>query len=85
MMSIANKVKIRYQRKNPLIQYLVLKSSNANLFLGRVTITQSGAISIFSTKEQELEQRAGMMKRLAFTIFCSEPDQYQKSMPDIQG
>ena len=55
------------------------------IFLGRVTITQSGAISIFSTKEQELEQRAGMMKRLAFTIFCSEPDQYQKSMPDIQG
>ena len=52
--------------------------------MSRVTITQSGAISIFSTKEQELEQRAGMMKRLAFTIFCSEPDQYQKSMPDIQ-
>lgn len=50
-----------------------------------MTITQSGAISIFSSKEQELEQRAGMMKRLAFTIFCSEPDQYQKSMPDIQG
>ena len=55
------------------------------IFPGRVTITQTGAISIFSSKEQELEQRAGMMKRLAFTIFCSEPDQYQKSMPDIQG
>lgn len=51
----------------------------------RVTITQTGSISIFSSKEQELEQRAGMMKRLAFTIFCSEPDQYQKAMPEIQG
>ena len=79
------KWKLGTSEKKPLIQYLVLKSSNANLFLGRVTITQSGAISIFSSKEQELEQRAGMMKRLAFTIFCSEPDQYQKSMPDIQG
>ena len=26
-----------------------------------------------------------MLKRLAFTIFCSEPDQYQKSTPEIQG
>ncbi|XP_076078008.1 protein DOP1A-like isoform X1 [Mytilus galloprovincialis] len=52
--------------------------------MNRVTITQTGSISIFSSKEQELEQRAGMMKRLAFTIFCSEPDQYQKAMPEIQ-
>ena len=26
-----------------------------------------------------------MLKRLAFTVFCSEPDQYQKSTPEIQG
>ena len=55
------------------------------MLLGRVSITQSGSLNLFSSKEQELEQRAQMLKRLAFTIFCSEQDQYQKSMPDIQG
>ena len=38
-----------------------------------------------SSKEQELEQRALLLKRLAFVIFCSEVDQYQKQMPEIQG
>ncbi|XP_021360674.1 protein dopey-1-like isoform X2 [Mizuhopecten yessoensis] len=52
--------------------------------MGRVTVTQSGSLSLFSSKEMELEQRSHMLKRLAFTIFCSEPDQYQKSMPEIQ-
>ncbi|XP_062580439.1 protein dopey-1-like isoform X4 [Saccostrea cucullata] len=52
--------------------------------MSRVTFNQSGSLNLFSSKEQELEQRAQMLKRLAFTIFCSEPDQYQKSMPDIQ-
>ncbi|KAL5009879.1 hypothetical protein ScPMuIL_012184 [Solemya velum] len=50
----------------------------------RVTMTQSGSLNLFSSKEQEFEQRAQMLKRLAFTIFCSEPDQYQKSVPEIQ-
>ncbi|XP_060070918.1 protein dopey-1-like [Ylistrum balloti] len=52
--------------------------------MSRVTVTQSGSLSLFSSKELELEQRSHMLKRLAFTIFCSEPDQYQKSMPEIQ-
>merc|ERR1719342_1149987 len=43
-----------------------------------------GGLSIFSSKEQELEQRALLLKRLAFVIFCSQNDQYQKQMPDIQ-
>jgi len=55
------------------------------ILAGRVTMPQSGSLSLFSSKEQELEQRAHMLKRLAFTIFCSEPDQYQKAMPEIQG
>ena len=49
------------------------------------SISQSGSLSLFSSKEQELEQRALLLKRLAFVIFCSEKDQYQKQMPDIQG
>ena len=51
----------------------------------RVSINQTGSLSLFSSKEQELEQRAHMLKRLAFTIYCSDPDQYQKCMPEIQG
>ncbi|KAK0181813.1 hypothetical protein PV327_000009 [Microctonus hyperodae] len=52
--------------------------------VNRVSIAQSSSISIFSSKEQEYEQRAQLLKRLAFVIFCSETDQYHKYMPDIQ-
>lgn len=48
-------------------------------------MTQSGSLSIFSSREQEYEQRAQLLKRLAFVILCSEIDQYSKYMPDIQG
>ena len=48
------------------------------------SISQSGSLSLFSSKEQELEQRALLLKRLAFVIFCSDTDQYQKQMSDIQ-
>lgn len=54
-------------------------------FSARVSVAQSGSLNLFSSKEQEYEQRAQLLKRLAFVIFCSEIDQYQKYMPDIQG
>ncbi|PRD26602.1 UNVERIFIED_CONTAM: Protein dopey-1 [Trichonephila clavipes] len=54
-------------------------------FMSRVSVAQSGSLNLFSSKEQEYEQRAQLLKRLAFVIFCSEIDQYQKYMPDIQG
>ncbi|CAG2062312.1 unnamed protein product, partial [Timema podura] len=50
----------------------------------RVSLAQSGSLSIFSSREQEYEQRAQLLKRLAFVIFCSEIDQYHKYMPEIQ-
>ncbi|XP_035209211.1 protein dopey-1-like [Stegodyphus dumicola] len=53
-------------------------------FISRVSVAQSGSLYLFSSKEQEYEQRAHLLKRLAFVIFCSETDQYQKYMPDIQ-
>ncbi|GBL90672.1 Protein dopey-1 [Araneus ventricosus] len=53
-------------------------------FMSRVSVAQSGSLNLFSSKEQEYEQRAQLLKRLAFVIFCSEIDQYQKYMPDIQ-
>ena len=40
-------------------------------------------ISLFSSKELEQEQRALLLKRLAWVIFCSDVDQYQRQMPDI--
>lgn len=55
------------------------------MLTGRVSLTQSGGLSIFSSREQEYEQRAQLLKRLAFVILCSETDQYSKYMPDIQG
>ena len=55
------------------------------LFSAKVaSISQTGSLSLFSSKEQELEQRALLLKRLAFVIFCSDVDQYQKQMPEIQ-
>ncbi|KAJ8674892.1 hypothetical protein QAD02_010678 [Eretmocerus hayati] len=52
--------------------------------LTKVSVAQSSSISIFSSKEQEYEQRAQLLKRLAFVILCSEMDQYHKYMPEIQ-
>jgi hypothetical protein len=48
-----------------------------------VTYQQSGGL--FTSKEQESEQKAQLLKRLAFVIYSSEKDQYQKNMPEIQG
>lgn len=48
-------------------------------------MAQGSGISIFSSKEQEYEQKAQLLKRLAFVILCSEMDQYHKYMPEIQG
>uniref|UniRef100_A0A3P9DTL2 DOP1-like C-terminal domain-containing protein n=1 Tax=Maylandia zebra TaxID=106582 RepID=A0A3P9DTL2_9CICH len=42
-------------------------------------------LSLFTNRDAELEQRAMLLKRLAFTIYSSEVDQYQKYLPDIQG
>lgn len=53
-------------------------------FLSRMSITQSGSLKLFSSKDQENEQRGQLAKRLAFIIFCSEKDQYQRYMPEIQ-
>lgn len=48
-------------------------------------MSQNNALNLFSSKEQEYEQRSQLLKRLAFTLFCSDYDQFQKHMPDIQG
>ncbi|CAM1295861.1 DOPEY1 (predicted) [Pycnogonum litorale] len=52
--------------------------------IARVSLSQSSTLNLFSSKDQEYEQRAQFLKRLAFVIFCSENDQYQRYMPDIQ-
>jgi hypothetical protein len=48
----------------------------------RVTYPQSSGL--FTSREQESEQRSQLLKRLAFVIYASEKDQYQKNMPEIQ-
>ncbi|XP_076444435.1 protein DOP1A-like isoform X3 [Babylonia areolata] len=52
--------------------------------MNRVSMTQSGSLNLFSSKEQEFELRSQMLKRLSFAIFCSPLDQYQRNMPEIQ-
>uniref|UniRef100_A0A8D2NB09 DOP1 leucine zipper like protein A n=1 Tax=Zonotrichia albicollis TaxID=44394 RepID=A0A8D2NB09_ZONAL len=51
----------------------------------RVAVAQSSSLNLFANREAELEQRAMLLKRLAFAIFSSEIDQYQKYLPDIQA
>ncbi|KAM9440083.1 protein DOP1A isoform 1-T2 [Clarias gariepinus] len=50
----------------------------------RVAVAQNSSLNLFSNRDAELEQRAMLLKRLAFTIYSSEVDQYQKYLPDIQ-
>lgn len=57
----------------------------SRLPLARVAVAQSSSLSLFTNRDAELEQRAMLLKRLAFTIYSSEVDQYQKYLPDIQG
>lgn len=54
-------------------------------FADRLSVAPTGSLNIFTSKEQEYEQKALLLKKLAFVIFCSEKDQYQKYMPEIQG
>lgn len=51
----------------------------------RVNLAQSSSLNLFISREAEYEQRAQLLKRLSFVIFCSEIDQYQRQMPEIQG
>uniref|UniRef100_A0A672QY24 DOP1 leucine zipper like protein A n=1 Tax=Sinocyclocheilus grahami TaxID=75366 RepID=A0A672QY24_SINGR len=47
-------------------------------------LMSDSSLSLFTNRDAELEQRAMLLKRLAFTIYSSEVDQYQKYLPDIQ-
>lgn len=50
--------------------------------LDRVSASPSG---LFSSRDQEVENRTMLLKRLAFVLFATEGDQYQRYLPDIQG
>uniref|UniRef100_Q8BL99-5 Isoform 5 of Protein DOP1A n=1 Tax=Mus musculus TaxID=10090 RepID=Q8BL99-5 len=50
----------------------------------RVAVAQSSSLNLFANRDVELEQRAMLLKRLAFAVLSSESDQYQKYLPDIQ-
>lgn len=56
--------------------------------MSRTTLSKTGGstptLSLFSNKEQELELRALHIKRLAYIVFSSEVDQYQRQLPEIQ-
>ncbi|XP_071956743.1 protein DOP1A-like isoform X2 [Antedon mediterranea] len=52
--------------------------------MGRVAAIQNTSLNLFTSREQEMDQRAQLLKRLCFTLFCSETDQYVRLLPDIQ-
>lgn len=64
---------------------LLLETLTATFISDRLSVAPTGSLNIFTSKEQEYEQKALLLKKLAFVIFCSEKDQYQKYMPEIQG
>jgi len=66
---------------------MVLRLTDTLVFsiVARVIVTPVASLNLFSSREQEFEQRALLLKRLNFVIFCSDVDQYHKFMPDIQG
>ena len=77
--------KIAHKRGQHCYLYLLSFLPLCVVCSGRVSMTQTGSLNLFSSKEQEFELRAQMLKRLSFAIFCSPPDQYQRNMPEIQG
>lgn len=48
-----------------------------------VKVAYPQSSGLFTSREQEAEQKAQLLKRLAFVIYSSEKDQYQKNMPEI--
>lgn len=74
-----------------IIDHLMTHDKNTfREFLGRMSVTPgpSNALKIFVAssviRDQEAETRAQLVKRLAFILFCSEKDQYQRHMAEIQ-
>ena len=51
-------------------------------FLARVSA--SSPSGLFSSRELEMDTRTGLLKRLAFALYCTDGDQFQRHLPDIQ-
>jgi len=51
----------------------------------RVSVPQTSGLNIFTSKDNEFEGRAQLLKRLAFVIWSSEQDQFSKYISNIQG
>lgn len=51
----------------------------------RVSVPPTTGLNIFTSKDTEFEGRALLLKRLAFVIWSSEPDQFYKFITNIQG
>lgn len=49
--------------------------------LGRISWSSS---ALFTSKEAELQQKIGALRRLSFLIFCGTTDQFLPLLPNIQ-
>lgn len=52
--------------------------------MNRISVAPANSLNIFSSKDQENEQRAQLLKRLAFVIYCSDTDQFCSHIKEIQ-
>ncbi|XP_024216432.1 protein dopey-1 homolog [Halyomorpha halys] len=52
--------------------------------MNRISVAPTNSLNIFSSKDQENEQRAQLLKRLAFVIYCSDTDQFCSHIKEIQ-
>ncbi|KPM03465.1 dopey-1-like protein [Sarcoptes scabiei] len=79
-----------FQSWRTIIDHLMTHDKNTfREFLQRMSVAQSPSVTFkifvpLSVKDQDTEPKAQLVKRLAFILFCSEKDQYQKYMAEIQ-
>ncbi|KAK2715897.1 protein dopey-1-like isoform X2 [Artemia franciscana] len=60
---------------------LVYEKSAFKELIARIPVGQAG---LFTSKEADAENRAMLLKRLSFSIFCGNKDEFQHHMPEIQ-
>ncbi|KAL6617568.1 hypothetical protein U3516DRAFT_797076 [Neocallimastix sp. 'constans'] len=78
------KMKLKISSKWKVIMNTIIQSESEkfNDLISRITL--GSPTNIFISREQELANRALMLRRLSYIIFSGENDQYLQQLPIIQ-
>eukprot|EP01135_Chromosphaera_perkinsii_P001962 Nk52_evm9s215 gene=Nk52_evmTU9s215 len=52
--------------------------------VGKASMTPSNSLNLFTSREQEYEHMAAMLRRLAFCVYAADVDHYEKQLPQLQ-